>query len=288
MKIRSQEFFYRFLMILLFSCCFWLRGAESVLWKEDGSDLIKGSSGWQENEKSLLIRPAASGKGFTLESPEHDRHTISIPVPIVKTHPWMIWKVVRFNPEIRYKGLIMPMIAGLKNTSLAQAGAVEPGIWQTNLGAANELPPQAAKRNMRIDFYGGSVDFEYIKIVEKPDVIIEADSASPAVGLGDEVVFRVTLSKPAEDVTLRFFHNYCISEVKINNSNTLQLLPVDRDNPLVWQAKIRIDSATPGRLGKDKQFTVGTLFFKATILGGGIDLPVWTANIKDFNILKWE
>ena len=97
--------------------------------------------------------------------------------------------------------------------------------------------------------------------------------------MGDPITIRVTMAEPAEDVTVAFFDNYITHAVSLNRNERLQLKPEDKEQK-VWSASLTVMDAP------DKYYAPGSFLLKATILGGGLKVPLWTANPCELRFKK--
>ena len=129
---------------------------------------------------------------------------------------------------------------------------------------------------LQIYLHNKQMTIKSMRIVKQPECLIECSSPAfsekKSFGPGDTVKFKVTLRKPAEDVSLRFNCTYYNQAVSINKQSMLQLKPEDKTGN-VWSAEVKIESlASRGR----KQFGPLGLRIRASVLGGEVKVPVWT------------
>jgi hypothetical protein len=176
-----------------------------------------------------------------------------------------------------YRGWSGPFLMRVGHHRLGQVSHLQEGIFAINVA---ENPKEWPRKNdfMRLDLHGAALVLDYIQMVRQPEdyleiVVPEAARERGVVQPGDELIFRVTLAKPAEDVSLRFYNSYTMPPMLLNGQQALQLRMGD-DTKRVWQAPVVLQSFTGGRV-QDGRFNPGSILAKAVILGGGPGTPVW-------------
>ncbi len=260
---------------------------ENTLWLEDGKNIVTSEAvgkGWLGNAdgsgvKKLKIVPRAE-KGFDFCASDSSGK---------KTHHY-----VPRNPEYKYLVIDiddLEMYKGYHNWTLqmdnagivwSQAGALNPGIFIFDMFAGRKKEKANQKSdNLFIYVYGATLHLNEIKIVKKPDVMIEVKEKSGKNGftIGDTLVFTVTLKEEAEDVSLRLFNSGVPSALTINDLQKIQLKPTD-DTQLVWTAELEVK-----KFGiSEKQYNLhDRIMVKATLLGGATDKPIWTTIPMSFS-----
>ncbi len=86
---------------------------------------------------------------------------------------------------------------------------------------------------------------------------------------------------------MTFYDFYITHEVRINNSSSLQLKPEDQQQK-IWKGTIKLENIDrPWRDGKDiYYYSPSSFLIKATVLGGKINVPIWTANYFEIKTRK--
>jgi len=263
-----------------------------TLWIEDGTGVETGSGRserhWSTDTLDVLQAPRGGITFSPCEEPR--RSTGGRLLPVAPAYPWMVVEVTGAVPQPKgNKGFAVPRVMKPGVFAMNMNGDVQKGLWVFNmLGRARGLAPLEW---FRVDAYGIDITLGSIRMVRLPDYRIEVGCAAADgrgfVALGDEVVVRVVMKEPAEDVTLSFFDSYLLAQVSLNGRQKLQLKPPGTD-PRVWEARLTLERCEGGRLKPGTQFAPGRLLFKATILGGGLRVPLWTANDREFRIVRWE
>jgi len=263
-----------------------------TLWIEDGIGVETGpgrsEKHWSVDTLDVLQAPRGGITFSPCEEPR--RSTGGRFLPVDPAYPWMVVEVTGASPQPKgNKGFAVPRVAKPGAFAMNMNGDVQKGLWVFNmLGRARGLAPLEW---FRVDAYGIDITLGSIRMVRSPDYRIEVGCAAADgrgfVALGDEVVVRVVMKESAEDVTLSFFDSYLLAQVSLNGRQKLQLKPPGTD-PRVWEARLTLERCEGSRLKPGEQFAPGRLLFKATILGGGIRVPLWSANDREFRIMRWE
>jgi hypothetical protein len=265
---------------------------KGTLWIEDGKDIVVAEK-WPARDwygKGMEIKPAEGG-GFTI-TPKGG-YSVMRYMELNPTHPWLVWSIRDVEPFVKgYRGFAGPrmLINNKPSPSIGQVARIQTGLFAVDLRQRTKKLPARA-RALRMDLHGASVTFDYIKMVKQPENFIAM--TSPAfkkkgrLDIGDTLTFRVTLADTTEDVSLRFYNSYVMPAIKLNGSPTLQLKPED-EAAKIWSATVTIKSASGGRTDAKRGYIPGRFLVKALVLGGGIKVPLWTANSCDFNIVAKE
>ncbi|MCM8785845.1 MAG: hypothetical protein NC827_08430 [Candidatus Omnitrophica bacterium] len=257
---------------------------ENTFWIENGKEFEIVEHGkpefWAGKAWSGNLEIGVEEDTFKIKSPSNDKNLIGRYFKFNPSYPYLIWEIKKVTYGEGYRGFDMCFPSRVFNF----VTHIFPGIFIVN--------PFLFDKNLaektyycRIYLYNTELDFKYIKMVKKPDYYIEITSPQlkekEYIGIGDELNFKVILKEPAEDVSLTFYDSYITHEVKINNSSSLQLKPED-DKQNIWTGKIKIekiDKPLVKKDGKDVEiYEPGTFLIKATVLGGKINVPIWTAN----------
>lgn len=252
---------------------------KNTYWIENGKNIKTGEKPSLDHwQNSIPVVPAENG--FMIEglSPGEGKGTaIGRYLPFSPDYPYLVWKITKVERKKGYRGLTFLFPDKVVFNFVTH---IYPGIFAVNVfnyGKVKSKNPWC-----RIYVYGAKVYFEYLKMVKKPDYYIEI--SPPPEGrdfykIGDKISFKVIMKKEAEDVTLSFFDSYVTHPVSLNNLSRLQLKP-EKENCKVWKGEITVKQAP------NKDFKTGTFLIKATILGGGIKEPLWTANYKMMKFKK--
>lgn len=266
----------RILLTLTLFCAVGARGEflekpdPNTLWKEDG----KAIAGWREG---LLIE--STENGFRIEAgAAKNQYSTGRYVPLDSEYPWLTWRVLQVIPHQKgYRGWTAPFLIKVKHPHLGQVSHQQEGIYAINVAENAEQWPMK-QDFLRMDLHGAALILEYIAMVREPANYLAVEIPDAArergyVAPGDELTFRVVMAKPAEDVSLRFFHSYMMPQIEMNGQQALQLRLAD-DTKRVWSATTTLDGFAGGRV-KDGRYAAGNILVKAVILGGGPGAPVW-------------
>ncbi|MCC6579186.1 MAG: hypothetical protein IT440_02005 [Phycisphaeraceae bacterium] len=268
-----------------------------ALWCLDGSNIQsadrQGTFVWWQSGNRVHVRPVTEGKpdGFILENTTNLNAT-SMYINVDPAYPWLVWEVTDVQQVRGYIGfgIRMDFPAGTPMyLTMSQVGQIQTGIFAVDY--SRQIGQKPARRSLRLDLSGATMTLSYMKMVARPENLVTLESpafeAKQQLDPGDELTFRVTLAKPAKDVTIQCFHGYIMPAVLVNGLQELQLLPVDKKDPRVWTVTMKVDQMTSGALKPGKQFDVGAVMVKARVLGGELKLPLWTGNPYPFAVVKW-
>ncbi|MCC6579193.1 MAG: hypothetical protein IT440_02040 [Phycisphaeraceae bacterium] len=287
------------LLVLLFAAGSFAEDvpASDTLWCIDGSDIKTaekaGALVWGVTDKSVQVRPVAEGKpdGVIFDNLKAASATGTY-VKVDPAYPWLVWEVrdvqqvrgyVGFGFRIAFGNDVPPPMV------LGQVSHLQKGIYAVDY--TRQINQKADHRFFRLDSAGSTVTCSYIKMVRQPENWIAMES--PVFGTreqfepGDELTFKVTLKEPAKDVSVKFFHNYTMPPVTLNGQESMQLAASEGSDNKVWTTTVKAEELSRGNLKIGKQFGPGELLVKATVLGGGIKLPLWTGNPCVFSLVKW-
>jgi hypothetical protein len=248
---------------------------ENTLWIEDGKDVEQGT-GSSDKHWSEGLEMESTEKGLRVKSPSSEKHGSGRYLKLSPEYPYLVWEITEVNYGKGYRGLGFYFPSGV----FGFVSHIYPGIFVANPFLSQKDLKEGTKF-CRIYLYNTEIYLKYIKMVKSPENLI--DISSPVlkdkgyVENGDELTFRIILKKPCEDVTLTFYHSYITSQVSMNGMSTLQLKPEDKEQK-VWSNTIKISSIGRGNLGEKKSYDPGSFLIKATVLGGEINVPLWTAN----------
>ena len=260
---------------------------ENTLWLEDGKNIVTSEvtgKGWIGNAdgsgvKRLQITPRED-KGFDFHASDASGK---------KTHHY-----APRNPEYRY--LVcdidsLEMHKGYHNWTLqldnagitwGEGGSLYPGIYIFDMFAGR--PKEKANQKSESIFiyvYSATLHFNEIKIVKKPDVLIEITEKEGKKNftIGDTLCFKVTLKEESEDVSLQLFNSYTHSQYLLNGVQKIQLKPTD-DAQLVWTAEVKVENF---KFPEKEYNRPDRILVKATLLGGATDRPIWTTIPMSFS-----
>ncbi|MCX7917305.1 MAG: hypothetical protein N2589_04170 [bacterium] len=256
---------------------------ENTLWIEDGKNFAIIEYGkkefWEGKAWSGKLEVEGLEDGFRIKSPSNDKHSIGRYFKFSSEYPYLVWEIKKVIYGEGYRDFLM----AFPNNVFNFVTHIYPGLFVTN--------PFLSNKNIknfeycRIFLYNTEIHFSYIKMVKKPEYLIEIESPAIKekgyVEIGDEIIFKVILKEPAEDVSLTFYDFYITHEIKVNNSSSLQLKPED-DEQKIWIGKIKLEKIDKPSVKKDGKeidtYSPGNFLIKATVLGGKINVPIWTAN----------
>ena len=255
----------------------------NTLWVEDGANISTGktpsSESWTSGTDSINVAAAPNGGGVILDAAGKP-HTTGRYVKFDPAYSYITWQVTHVEPGDGYRKFTVRTLDS--NAFAGMVTHIQTGIYTCKTQYAF---PKAKTAFLRLILHNAKVTFKYLKVVKEPEnyaeINIQQFKSKSYLELGDEVQFKVKLAEPAEDVTLRFYHNYIMKPLELNGSQTLGLKPED-DQKKIWSARVKITDCTPGNLKHDQQFNPGTFLAKATVLGGAIHTPIWTANPVEF------
>jgi hypothetical protein len=254
----------------------------NTLWIEDATNVETGEVGkegyWAGKYWAGSLEIESKENLLRIKSPSINKECSGRVFKFDPEYPYLVWEInkVVYGEGYRGLGICFP------HPVFQFVTHFYPGIFVVN--------PFLSKKDIkdfeycRIYLYNTEIYLKYIKMVKKPDYLIEINGpeiekkgyAEP----GDEINFKVILKEPAEDVSLTFYDYYGTHETKINGSSFLQLKPED-DEQKIWSGKIKIENINKpsvDRKEKNDVFLPSEFLIKATVLGGKINVPIWTAN----------
>ena len=245
----------------------------NTLWLENGKEIELGKKPnfrhWFTlgGKKELEIKPLENGKGFSFFGKDANGRKTTTLVKVSPEYPWLVFRITGLDLLKGYRNWTVAMDLGMQTF---QDTTPQKGIYVFDL--YQNLPEKAAARKTSyLDFwvYNLRMDFEYIKLVKKPDYAVRAECADAEIKPGSKVKFRAELAKEAEDVSISMFSNGQPSPVKINGEIKIQLKPADKTQK-VWTAEVEFKN-----IGLRKPCKRHKLFMKMDVLGGDLDEPVW-------------
>jgi hypothetical protein len=253
----------------------------NTLWIEDGEAIEVGGADaslrWNTN---LGVAPAAGG-GFVVGSRGDKQDCVQRYLLTDPAYPYLTWEIAAVVRGEGYQGFVMAW----PESVFDMVSHLQTGIF------AVAVRPDKPNPMLGIYLYNSKITLKYLKLVKRPEYYIEL--SSPALkekgrlDLGDALDFRVVMAQPAEDVTLTFFHSYVMPQLRLNGEQKLQLKPAD-GNRNVWRGSLKVTSCEGHNLKRGEQFAPGKFLIKATILGGGLNVPLWTANAHEFHFNQGE
>ena len=222
------------------------------------------------------VKIVNNNTGFSLsnDNPSNKApHSIKRMIPVDKSYPYLVFKTTSITP---YKGYRNWSVSFRElGSSFGSITNAEPGIMVMN--CFENLPKQFTKKqaNMMFYFYDFKADFNYIKMVKKPDNYITATgdfAQKKRIQSGDKVKFTVYLKETAEEVVLKLLYKKYLYTIKVNGNEIIELTPEDKDQK-IWSCELPIKSLVST---KGKKFKKGEILMRATVLGGSIKEPIWT------------
>jgi hypothetical protein len=203
-------------------------------------------------------------------------------VPLDGAYRYLVMDITKVQSGQGYRGLTV-YLSGVKDSARGgMVSYIQTGRFILPILPAGDKPPKEGF--LAIYLYNTTLTVRSIQMVKRPTDNLEILPPRKAgiVKPGDEVTFRVTLAKPAEDVTLTFYNSYTMPRLRLNGQSRLQLKPEDEAEK-IWSAKVKMKSLTraDGRTAVDLE--PGRLMAKTTILGGSLDESLWTWNTIPFN-----
>ena len=242
---------------------------ENTLWLEDGKEIESaarpGRGHWLKSDK-LEIKSREDGKGFSFFARGMGGKTVAV-VDLTPEYPYFTFRITGIELLNGYRNWTMFMQNGF---STNQVTAPEKGIYVYDL--YQNLPEKERARkitNLFVHLYHLRLDFEYMKLVKKPDYVVRAECAGPEIKPGSKVKFTAELEKEAEDVSITLMTTGHPHSVNVNGKMKIQLKPTDKTQK-IWTAEIEIKS-----IGIKKAVKRYGLFMKMDVLGGDLDEPVW-------------
>lgn len=259
---------------------------DNTLWIEDGVDIVTvgerppnlGQGIWHGG---LAIAPRKEG-GFSLVSETEEKFTKDVKIPYSPKYPYWVVEIDAFNRAgTKYRNFIFGWFYKLPSTWLIMTDNTQPGlfVWKA---FNDEDAPKAQLVDCRTDLYGFKVDFKYVKMVKVPDNYLTIESATMTknkeLRIGDEVKFTAFLKAAAEGVSIRLYDPYYLALMKLNGMDDLPLTPEKREGApanSVWSASIKVESLT-GYTEAGLQNAKSRILIKTTVLGGKLNVPIWT------------
>ena len=246
----------------------------NTLWMEDGhgieSSKVPDYHRWFLHGAKSVMETAAktNGIGFAFRAPDGESKAVTR-VNVSPDYPFLTFRITGYEYLEGYRN--WTVASELGNFCISQVSAPENGIFVFDLYQNLSGQERAGKSAyLSIYLYNLQVDFEYIKLVKKPDYVVRAECSEPVIRPGSRVKFTAELPDEAEDVSLVLVSSGEPKNIRINDSFRIQLAPVDQEGK-IWSAEVEIKSIGIGK--KRKRHSV---FMKMDVLGGELDEPVWT------------
>ncbi len=255
----------------------------NTLWVVNGKNIAVGSKPDQWRDGGVDIKPAeGGGLRFTATGKQHSTGRY---VPVDGGYPYLVMEITDVKNGNGYRGLNV-FLSGVKETSMAaMVSYIRTGRFVLRMFPRHTTLPRETFLSLYL--YNTTLTVSQLKMVKQPadNLEIIAPQGVSRVGPGDEVTFRLTLEKPAEDATLTFYNSYTMPQLALNGQTRLQLKPEDEAQK-IWSARVKLDTLT--RVGGHEGLDLkpGGLMVKTTILGGAVKEPIWTWNIIPFNLKK--
>ena len=184
---------------------------------------------------------------------------------------WMEAKFLSFEQKevTKYTGWAIYAKRGEENKEYVCGGPRTglPGLYTVKMPRLS-----SGRGRVHLFLYNQTADVAYVRNVDRPPNCLSAEV------VGDEVVFTLRLEKPCEDVTVSLLaeaRNRGLQSFRMNGGNTVDLRPVDGDTRN-WRGTIRIGKVD--RPAKPRQVVA-----KAVVVGGALDLPIFTNIDAEFN-----
>jgi hypothetical protein len=252
----------------------------NTLWTFDGKDISLGSKPGQWRAGEIDVK-SADGGGLLFNA-QGKGHSTGHYVPLDADYPYLVLDIADVKNGQGYRALNI-FLSGVKETSMAaMVSYLQTGRFILRMFPENVTPPKQAFLSLYL--YNTAITVKILKMVKAPadNLQIIPPPGAQQVSPGDEVTFRLTLEKPAEDATLTFYNSYTMPQVTLNGQTRLQLKPED-DAQKIWSAKIKLTAITRVGGNEGLDFKPGGLMVKTTILGGAFKEPLWTWNLVPFN-----
>ena len=251
----------------------------NTIWKETGQKLSLRSitqsyDSWNDNEIKFESLPE---NGFKISQKNPDKHTGGCYVPFSNDFPYLTFEIAKINfDKAGYKGFcIMLRKNKLILTRVGQSVNPQTGIYIIKAKAPSENLPKAF---IAFYLYNLGVELKNLKMIKNPDWKL---SVIPVNKASNTYKFSVKLKNEVEDVSIRIFTPAGMRNVKINQTDKIQLEPNPKNN-LIWSQDVTIKSfSDKARLLKN-----GYVIVKANILGGGSGKPVWWTMNNIFENMK--
>ena len=199
-------------------------------------------------------------------------HSIRRSVPISKEYPYLEFKTTSITPYRGYKNWSVSFRE--LQSSFGSITNAEPGVVVMN--CFENLPKEFTKNkaNLMFYFYNFKADFQYLKMVKKPDnyITVSGDfTQKKRIQSGDMVKFTVHLKNTAEEVVLKLLYKKYLYSIKVNGSETIELTPEDKEQK-IWSCQLPIKTLYST---KGKKFKRGEVLMRALVLGGSVKEPIW-------------
>ena len=265
----------RFLFLFLLFCCNFVMAElqknpdENTLWQITSPDMKE----W----KGTGVKIEKREKGFSLrnESPSvKSPHSITRKVPVDPEYPYLVFETVSINTFKGYRAWFF----GLRE-SQNQFGSIvngEPGIVAINCFDNPAKKFMNNQATLQFYMFNFKTDLLYMKMVKKPDnyITVTGDFTSrKAIQPGDKVKFTVYLKESAEEVSLKLIYKKWLYTIKVNGNEVVELTPEDKDQK-IWSAEVPVKSL---KCSKGSSFKKGEILLRAVVLGGKVNVPLWTA-----------
>jgi len=247
---------------------------DNTLWMEDGKEIVLSpksmSKCWRviPGKKDLEIKSNEAGKGFRFYAKDGSgRYTVTS-VKISPEYPYLTFRITNIEMLNGYRNWTV-LFNGF--FSCAQVTSPQKGIYIFDM--YQNLPEKAFNMKaayLNFTLYNLGLDFDYIKLVKKPDYVVRAECADTEIKPGSKVKFTAELVKEAEDVSITLTTAGQPRPVKLNGVLKIQLKPTDKTQK-VWTTEIEVKSIGIAKALKRRH----NLFMKMDVLGGDLDEPVW-------------
>ena len=246
----------------------------NTLWRETGKNNKLGAPwgrAWNNKGTVPELKTLPDGKGFYIYGKDGKGRKALTSVPVSKDYPYFVAKIS--DVEI-FKGFTcwtfqMPNLLTISSTK------PEKGIYIFNLFPDGKDKSDKKGKPVNSAYlawycYNTKLTFEEMCIVKTPEFAVNASCADGTIRIGSKVKFTVQMKDEAEDVSIRLYTGYLIKSIPVNGGTKIQLKPVDKTQKL-WSAEVEIKSLNGG-----KPFKPNSVFMKTSVLGGEIDVPVWS------------
>ena len=245
----------------------------NTLWIEDGKDIklskIPNFKSWcLYKNKELEIKSNDGGKDFSFFGKDNVSRDTATQIRLSPDYPYLVFRVTGLKVLAGFSSwaAVMPGIQFFSS----QSTAPQKGIFVYDL--YQNLPEELMEtKSVYLHFYltNLGLDFEFIKLVKKPDYVVRAECADPEIKPGSKVKFTAELAKEAEDVSITLITAGKPRPAKVNGALKIQLKPADKTQK-IWTVEIEVKS-----IGLKKPVKRHQLFMKTDVLGGDLDEPVW-------------
>lgn len=252
------------------------------LWQDDFSSFKHKPRHYEGDPDAWVLDPAV----FTANFDNHAKQlicTVTSPAGYASMS-----RLLPYSPENRFLQITVPQIQGEgyqwlnvsfadpsgKAAALSAVHTIKPGRYTADVQALHDIFRSPEQRQGLLQFYlmkGITYALQEVSLTSQPSdgLVVTLVDGSPlprALKVGDELLFRLFLDRPATDAIVELQRDSWYEPVRINGEPYVQLLKSGREKDgRYWSAVVRLGPKT------DKFKVTGyPVWCRAVITGGAI------------------